>query len=352
MGIGGTVQTKKKPIYPVQEKLRTYMRRYGRDRELPVSYEELLDWSESIHLYDENGDETLWRTVIYPPEKMSRLNASLTKVYAQLKTGGDTAPLEHLYTDRIDYCDFGNTNPFRIRIVNSHNENQDYYYIKRGDASRVYGLELEHLLTPNRMHYLTGGETLIEEHIVGIPGDVFIRKWLHNPNFKQVRLAKELVKFNERCFVRLLGDMRSYNFVVELTPDFEEVQIRIRAMDFDQQSYSGRIRFYMPQFFKDNNDLVTFCLRHLDIRTAGQYQREERAFISRRIQLVGGRLKRLVETMAGDRIAPEEKVRSLAGALAEHNNDARFRSLQSMGQLIRHSLERILEENFSTRSVR
>ena len=58
------------------------------------------------------------------------------------------------------------------------------------------------------------------------------------------------MKFNERCFIRLLGDMRSYNFVFVLTPDFEGWQVRIRAMDFDQQSYSGRRSFYLPQFFK------------------------------------------------------------------------------------------------------
>jgi hypothetical protein len=65
-------------------------------------------------------------------------------------------------------------------------------------------------------------------------------------------LPKEFVKFNERCFVRLLGDMRSYNFVVNITPDIEDYQYRIRAIDFDQQSYEGRRNLYLPQFFKEN----------------------------------------------------------------------------------------------------
>ena len=106
-----------------------------------------------------------------------------------------------------------------------------------------------------------------------MPGDVFTRRWLDNRELKPIRIAKELVKFNERCFIRLLGDMRSYNFVFVLTPDFEGWQVRIRAMDFDQQSYSGRRSFYLPQFFRENLALVQFCTSLLDLKTAHQYQR-------------------------------------------------------------------------------
>jgi hypothetical protein len=141
---------------------------------------------------------------------------------------------------RIDYCSFGNSHPFRIRIVNKFNDNYDHYYIKIADASRIYGLELEHILSPNRITFLTNKNTLVEEHIAGIPGDLFISDYLHQPVTNRIRFSKEFVKFNERCFVRLLGDMRSYNFVVDITPDIEDVQYRIRAIDFDQQSYEGR----------------------------------------------------------------------------------------------------------------
>ena len=39
------------------------------------------------------------------------------------------------------------------------------------------------------------GGTLVEEHIAGVPGDAFIRDYLHRPDFNGVRLAKEFVKF-------------------------------------------------------------------------------------------------------------------------------------------------------------
>lgn len=330
-------------MYPVGSELHEYLANYGREFELPVSYSRLTEWAEAMPLYGPNDEDTLWRTVIYRPEVWKRLNKHLTRIYAMLKTEGDFSFLDHLYVDRVDYCTFGNSNPFRIRVVNAYNENQDYYYIKKSDASRIYGLELEHLLSPNRMHYLVAEDVLVEEHVVGIPGDVFSEQWLDDPHINKIRLAKELVKFNERCFLRLLGDMRSYNFVVDVTPDFEDVQIRIRAMDFDQQSYSGRLKFYLPQFFKDNNPLVEFCIRQLNIPTAKQYQREEQIVIFRRIQLAGQRVRRLLDCMSVDRISTQDKVDELKHGLADHFKTNRFLKCERMGQLLKETLAIIRE---------
>jgi len=335
--------TKKKPMYPVSEGLHAYLRKYGREFDLPVSYSRLLEWAEDMPLYGSDGHDTLWRTVIYRPEVWRRLNKHLTAIYAMLKTEGDTSFVDHLYVDRVDFCTFGNSNPFRIRVVNSYNENQDYYYIKKSDASRVYGLELEHLLSPNRMHYFIADDILVEEHVVGIPGDSFIDNWLDGPHLNKIRLAKELVKFNERCFLRLLGDMRAYNFVVEVTPDFEDVQVRIRCMDFDQQSYSGQLKFYLPQFFKDNNKLVEFCLKQLNPQTARQYQKEEHSVFFRRIQLAENRVRRLLKTMSVDQISTDEKIAQLAKGLAEHHRDKRFLKCRRMGALLQASLDLIEE---------
>jgi hypothetical protein len=154
-------------------------------------------------------------------------------------------------------------------------------------------------------------------------------------------VAKELVKFNERCFVRLLGDMRSYNFVFVVTPDFEDYQLRIRAMDFDQQSYNGRRNFYRPQFFKDNAPLAHFCLRHLRPETANQYQREEQTLILQRAELAAGRLGRLLEEMEHDPISPPEKVHSLRESLAEAYGRDNYLKCESMGELIRENLDSI-----------
>lgn len=332
----------KKPSFPIGSGLRAYLQRYRRERELPVTYERLRRFADSIPLADAQGKPTLWENVFYDPLEMDSLQEDLKRVYAHIRVDGDLSVMMHLYIDRIDFCAFGNSAPFRIRIVNAYNDNPDYFYIKRCDASRVYGLELEHLLSPNRLNYLTCGNTLVEEHIAGIPGNEFIDRWLYSPEISPVRLAKELVKFNERCFVRLLGDMRSYNFVVVVTPDFEGAQIRIRAMDFDQQSYEGRMNLYRPQFFKGNQPLALFCIKQLRLETAEQYQREEQVLILQRAILSEKRLQMLLTTMSGDQIAPVENIHELRVALAEHyGRREAYLACESMGELVRENLESI-----------
>ena len=333
--------TRRKPSFPVGPELHGYLRRYKRERELPVTYERLRAFQEVIPLTDDAGRPTLWDTVIYDASEMSALNEDLKEVYAWLKVDGDLSVVSHLYVDRVDFCTFGNSTPFRVRIVNAYNDNQDYFYVKQADASRVYGIELEHLLSPNRMQFLLHGRTLVEEHVAGIPGDTCIQHWLARPDLKPIRVAKELVKFNERCFVRLLGDMRSYNFVFVITPDFEESQIRIRAMDFDQQSYDGRKNFYLPQFFKDNSPLVQYCTKHLHSETARQYQREEQTLILQRAAIASERLSLLLHHMARDPIAPVDHVHSLRAALAQHYQRNDYLRCESMGALIRENLESI-----------
>ncbi len=336
------IATRRKPTFPINAGLRAYLQRYKRERELAITYERLRHFSEVIPLTDPDGRPTLWDTVIYDSSEMPSLNEALKQVYALLKVDGDLSVVQHLYVDRIDFCTFGNSTPFRIRIVNAYNDNQDYFYVKKADASRVYGLELEHLLSPNRLNFITHGTTLVEEHVAGVPGDIFIENWLgRRPELKPVRVAKELVKFNERCFVRLLGDMRSYNFVFVVTPDFEEAQLRLRAMDFDQQSYNGRKKFYLPQFFKENAALALFCAKHLRPETANQYQREEQTLLLQRASLASVRLSLLLHEMARDPISTTEKVHELRASLAEHYGRDAYLRCESMGALVRENLESI-----------
>ena len=333
--------TRRKPTFPITAGLRGYLSAYKRERDLPVTYERLRGFTEVIPLSDANGKPTLWDTVIYDGAEMRSLNEALKEVYALLRVDGDMSVVQHLYADRVGFCTFGNSTPFRIRIVNAYNDNQDYFYVKKADASRVYGLELEHLLSPNRLNFLTSGSTLIEEHVAGIPGDIFIENWLNRPELSPIRVAKELVKFNERCFVRLLGDMRSYNFVFVVTPDFEDMQLRVRAMDFDQQSYNGVRNFYRPQFFKENAPLVRYCDRQLRPETAKQYLREEQTLLLHRAELAAGRLGRLITEMEHDPISPPEKIHQLRESLAEYYGRPEYRACESMGALVRQNLESI-----------
>ena len=336
--------TKKKKIYPVNAELRQYLAENRREIALPVTYSDLRHFNGSIAIRDKKGNDTLWEAALYSQNELSHIHEGLKQIYSILKSGGDSSVHTHLSVERIDYCTFGNSNPFRIKIVNDFNDNYDYFYIKQADSSRIYGLELEHILSPARINYFVDDRTLVEEHIAGIPGDQFMRSYLQNPEFNKVRIAKEFVKFNERCFVRLLGDMRSYNYVFDITPDFEEVQFRIRPIDFDQQSYEGRKNLYLPQFFKENIELVELTLELLTPETIRQYQKEERTLIARRNISSHFRLNQLITVMDRDTISPPEKVQQLAKELATHYKNDLFLQCQSMGQLVKTSLVVLTKE--------
>ena len=330
--------SKKKVPYPINSDLRRYLVKYQREVPLSIHYTDLLRFSNAIALYDLKGNDTLWISVFYDPGDTADIFQALKTIYAHLKVDGDLSILKHLSVDRVDLCTYGNTRPFRIRIVNQINDNFDYFYIKHADASRVYGLELEDIFSPNQVSYMTNGTSLVEEHIAGIPGDVFIKTQLSDPDLNPIRLCKEFVKFNERCFVRLLGDMHSSNFVVDITPDFEEIYYRFRAIDFDQQSYEGKKSVYMPQYFKQNNVIVELGMKYMTTESVRQYQMEERSQIATRMRIEKSRATDILDVMSDDTISTSEYVALLRRNLARHYRSQAFMECQTMGQIVRTSL--------------
>ncbi len=337
--------SRKKLLYPVNAELSDYLKRQGREVHLPVSHRDLLRFTWSVPIKDSFGNHTLWEKAIYDMRDWEYLKAGLVKIYAIIKTEGDMSFADQLDVARIDYCDFGNSLPFRIRIINKFNSNFDHYYMKINDASRIYGLELEHILSPNRITFYTDGGTLVEEHIPGIAGDVFLQQYLDREETNKTRLAKEFVKFNERCFVRLLGDMRAYNFVVVATPDIECYQYRIRAIDFDQQCYEGRRNLYYPQFFKENNIYVQNVVNQLNKESVEQYRAEERSTMAFRVAVSRFRLMELLNIMSRDTISPVEKRDLLRQQLNEYHKTESFNRCKTMGQILKLHLKSMLRTN-------
>lgn len=204
---------RRKPLVAVSPYLRQYLADFHRETDVQLAYKDLFRFKSSITFSNVEGEETLWETVFYEQSDRDVIFQSLRQIYAALKYNGDLSVMEHLFIDRVDLFPTGNSRPFRVRVMNRINDLFDYFYVKEADASRIYGLELEHLLSPNKSHYMVHENTLVEEHITGIPGNQFINNYLPK-GVQGRRVAKEFVKFNERCLVQLLGDMRSDNYVV------------------------------------------------------------------------------------------------------------------------------------------
>lgn len=335
----------RKDIFPVSERLQKYLENYGRDVKLSIAYKDLLNYRHTIALKNKQGKLTHWETAVYDLKEMEFLKEGLINTYAELKTEGNLSFVKHLDVERIDFCEFGNSVPFRIRIINRINDNYDHYYIKAADASRIYGLELEDLLSPNRIKFLVHKGTLVEEHIPGIPGDVFLEEYLQLPETNKIRIAKEFVKFNERCFARLLGDMRSYNFVIDITPDIEDYQYRLRAIDFDQQSYEGRKNLYLPQFYKENYEFVELVLKTLSPEVIEQYQMEEQTAMAYRAITGRKQLLELLSIMIKDELSEYHKIKMLRDELNEHFNGSYFSKCSTMGNIVKTQLKLVLQKH-------
>nr|WP_315132186.1 hypothetical protein [uncultured Flavobacterium sp.] len=341
----------KKPSYPINPSLLDYLERFDRISKVPISYDDLLRFSGSINVYDKNEHDTLWIRVYYNEFERNEIDLTLKKIYSLLHSDGNLGIIKFLNVDSIDYCTFGNSKPFRIKVRNILNDNYTHFYIKKADASRVYGLELEHILSPDKINFLVYQDTLIEEHIMGIAGDVFIKEYLKEcSETEKSQIAKEFVKFNERSMIRLLGDMRAYNYVIVPIHDFDQVVYRIRAIDFDQQCYEGNFKVYRPQFFKENYPMVKLVKDKLQTSSIEQYKDEERAVLAKRIISAENRIKRLMKIMGNDVISTTEHLEQLKLELYRYTNDLNFKKAQSMGNIMSAAFE-FITRNFKNTNL-
>ncbi|GGW66163.1 hypothetical protein DFQ11_10386 [Winogradskyella epiphytica] len=344
--------SKRKPTYPISEKLDAYLSEYRRNIDLPIFYSDLLRFQGSVVVYDQNDEDTLWVRVYYNDYEREEIDISLKQVYSNLISDGGKGILKYLSVDAIDFCTFGNSKPFRVKVRNILNDNYTYFYVKTADASRVYGLELEQMLSPYQINFLVCGDTLIEEHIAGIPGDVFINTMLPDCNeSEKAQIAKEFVKFNERCLIRLLGDMRSYNYVIVPTHDFDHVVFKIRAIDFDQQCYEGNFKIYKPQFFKENYKMVELVGEKIQNESIDQYKIEERSIVAKRMISYHTRLNALLDCMVEDEISIPKHIEMLKEDIYEFTMDLNFRKSENMGEILRNALD-FVKRNYEDVSLK
>ena len=334
-----------KDAFPVNEALCAYLKQYGRDVELPIRYTDLINYSYAHSLKDKKGKWTHWENAVYEPDQLVNLKVSLIKCYTLLKSGVMLHDTTAYDIERIDFCEYGNSIPFRIKIIDIKKGHPDFFYIKQADANRIYGLEIEHLLTHNPINFLHFENTLIEEHIDGIPGDAFLLQSPPQTIAEKAAVAKAFVQFNESCFVRLLGDMRSYNFVVNPIACFGAIHYRFRAIDFDQQSYEAKKISYFPQFYKENSAYVSMVLQSLGAAEIEQNRQLQFAAMAARIVTYRRQLMALLNSMVDDDISENYKINNLRNELNDHFSTNRFSRCRTMGAIVKQQLKQVLQQH-------
>ena len=178
-------------------------------------------------------------------------------------------------------------------------------------------------------------------------GDDLLKKNKPFTEADEKMIAKEFVRFCESSFVRLLGDMRCYNFVINSISNNSSPQYSIRAIDFDQQCYEGRVSFYLPQLYKENEWYVAMVLKHLGNDEIAQIQKLELEAMANRIKNISARLIELFESMGKDELSENHKIRLLKGELNEHFKSLNFTYCSTMGAIVKEQLRQGLQIDFN-----
>jgi hypothetical protein len=105
---------------------------------------------------------------------------------------------------------------------------------------------------------------------------------------------------------------------------------KIRAIDFDQQCYEGNLKC-TDLNFKENYPMVKLVKDKLQNSSIEQYKDEERAVLAKRIHSAENRIKRLLQIMGDDVIAPEEHLKQLQLELYRYTNDMNLKKAKSRG---------------------
>ena len=130
-----------------------------------------------------------------------------------------------------------------------------------------------------------------------------------------------------------------------MTHDFDHVEYKIRAIDFDQQSYEGKFNIYRPQFFKENLKMVELVSETFQKFSIDQYKIEERSILVKRLKSFQDRMDMLVTCMENDVISKPEYINLLKSKIYDYTLDVKFKPCNSMGHILRETL-RFLVANY------
>jgi hypothetical protein len=132
--------------------------------------------------------------------------------------------------------------------------------------------------------------------------------------------------------------------VVQITPDFDDIQFRIRAIDFDQQFYEGNLKVYLPQFFKENLPYVKMSMEQLTEKTVLQYQQEERSSIVHRVRSERHRLTDLRDVSNKEELTTPENIALLKQGMSDYFKDTNYLRCKTMTDIIELNIKNIIRQ--------
>ncbi len=324
----------RKDKIPVGDSLGGYLQRQGCSSPFALRYAHLLDYSHTDSIRDAAGKHTHWERVTYHTRTEATLHRDLLSAYCSLSTDSVSFDRQAIHVSAIDYCEYANSMPFRITLSDGK-VFSDIFYVKEADASRIYGLELERLLSDTPLSFVFQADTLVERHIPGRFADDYLLDAGDFSIEQKRKAARAFVAFNAACFVRLLGDMRSYNFVYN---EAAEGRSGFRAIDFDQQCHEGFLLLYFPHFYAENRLLVDWVSALLSPEETRQAERTMLMSMRKSAAKHRPRLNDLLQILSGEELSERYKLLQLRNALGQYHGDPSFEQCNSMGELLLRQL--------------
>ena len=136
-------------------------------------------------------------------------------------------------------------------------------------------------------------------------------------------------------------DMRSYNFVV-VKNNAAQKPFTIKAIDFDQQCYEGKLNLYLPQFYKENFRYVQLAKALLTDTAIDKIRMKERKELAGLFIKNKQQLSALLQVMEKEEISEHYKVVSLRKELNQYHHTHAFSHCKTMGSLVQQQLEQVL----------
>ena len=262
--------SKKKVTFPVTPSLQVYLDAHGRSIEIPVSYDDLLRF-EGMPILDGNArtrSGSIACTACRPGRARPQFEAAVLHPHAD---GSDTIlPFIRWTASRFALY---NTKPFRVKA-------------RMSSTTTTFSCTSRNATLPASTGW-NGATSVAEPHHSCLPEhlsrntssasrDIFIaQRW--NPVHAGQRAPPKSTS-TTTLLLAAPGDMRSYNYVVVITQDFDRIQYRLRAIDFDQQSYEGRtgLQAGMPAGERCPHEMTTTCSQ----RNRWTNTKEERSLLA------------------------------------------------------------------------
>jgi len=312
-----------------------YLTQHHKASSLPSYHDmrECVDYEREVDEEDPGLEE-----LFVVPESRDEFHQAVRQVASHL-WGGEAHPPElfqNLSVVSVHEYTYADHKPLRIEVMLPGAVTHTFY-AKPFNERRLYGLELEHLLSPYKYDYSVSGEAIFEDHIMGTDAKDFMEAYRGYP-YRNPDFAEEMLRLDFRTRAFLLGDMHDQNYIISQVESGDERAFVARPIDFDKLFLIRDLEGAGVISTKDRES-VTELLGKGRCESVIGFERER---MKRRFYENKARIRDLFN-LIGQSQDCSSSLPDLSMSLAQHYGSQDLYDADSMGELFRGHLRRVLQ---------